>query len=488
MTFRRKEYLESLIKELISLPTETEWLEFKVNNIDPIKIGTYISSISNSAALLNRTRGYLIWGIDDSSHQIIGTTFRYRNEKKGSEQLESWLARMTSPRIDFRFYDLEIEGKHLTILEIPRADKEPIKFAGETYIRVGASTKNIKEYPSKESALWKVFDKTPFELKVSKENVLKEEVLNLLNAQIYYEKTGFKLPENTNKIIEDFISEKFVIKNDAGKYDITNLGAISLANDLNNFNGLFRKSVRVIEYKGNNKLETKKEKVFSEGYAISYDKLFEYVWNSLPQEETIEKGIRKIKFSYPEIAIRELIANLLIHQSLEQKGTNPMIEIFQYRIEFANAGAPLVSVDRILDSIPISRNENLTSFLRKCGICEERGSGYDKIIDATSNNYMIAPKIENQNNQFTKVTLFSNELIEIISKEDKIRTCYMKTCLNYVNGESVSNTTIRELFGFSEKDKYKASRIIKDTLEAGLIKPVDKNTAPRYMKYIPFWG
>ena len=87
---------------------------------------------------------------------------------------------------------------------------------------------------------------------------------------------------------------------------------------------------------------------------------------------------------FPEIAIRELLANAMIHQDLQQRGTNPMVEVFKNRIEFSNAGAPLVAIERIVDSVPVSRNENIAGFMHKCGICEERGSGYDKIVEAIS--------------------------------------------------------------------------------------------------------
>lgn len=126
--------------------------------------------------------------------------------------------------------------------------------------------------------------------------------------------------------------------------------------------------------------------------------------------------------------------------------------------------------------------------MHKCGICEERGSGYDKVLFATSKNNMVAPKIENQSDKFTKVTLYSKVPFNLINKEDRIRTCYMYACLMYVQGEPINNNSIRELFGIDVKDKYKASRIIKEALESNLIKAVDEKTAPRYMKYVPFWS
>lgn len=126
--------------------------------------------------------------------------------------------------------------------------------------------------------------------------------------------------------------------------------------------------------------------------------------------------------------------------------------------------------------------------MHRCGICEERGSGYDKIIAATCKESIIAPKIENQDNKFTKVVLYSKLPFELTTKEDRVRTCYMMACLAYVTTESINNPMVREVFGLEDKDKVKASRIIKDTIEGGLIKPLDPNTAPRYMKYIPFWA
>ena len=112
----------------------------------------------------------------------------------------------------------------------------------------------------------------------------------------------------------------------------------------------------------------------------------------------------------------------------------------------------------------------------------------DKIIAATSQSALLAPRIENQNNQFTKVIMFAKVPFDLTTKEDRIRTCYMQACYAYVNYESISNTDMRKIFSLDDSAKYKVSRIIKDTVEAKLIKPVDPGTAPRYMRYIPFWA
>lgn len=220
---------------------------------------------------------------------------------------------------------------------------------------------------------------------------------------------------------------------------------------------------------------------------LFFDDVARQVMTVTDEVEELDGGVRKQKTAFPEVAVRELLANCLIHQDLSQRGTSPMIEVFDNRIEFANAGAPLVDIERIVDTVPVSRNEALAGFMRKCGICEERGSGYDKVIAATCDNQLIAPIVQSQGGSFTKVALFSHMPFELTTKEDRIRTCYMQACLAYVNFEAVANADIRRTFGLGEK-KVQGTRILKDALAAGLIKPVDPSAAPRNMRYIPFWA
>ncbi len=489
MLTKSMDYLQSLVRELTKLPGEVEWVEFKLNNKSPERIAEYISGLSNAATLFERPKAYLVWGVKDDTHEIIGTDFEYRDIKKGNEELEAWLARMINPKINFKFFEVPMDnGRKVVLLEIPCAETETTKFGSVAYIRVGTNLKPLVGYKDKEMELWRRFDNTPYELRVAVSNISEDEVVNLLEYPRYYDKMEMPIPRNRDKVFEDLNNEKFIKKNDAGNWNITNLGALMIAKDLKRCDNLIRKSVRVIWYKSNNRIEAIREKEFSGGYAFSYEDIIQYIMTVIPQEEVIVDSTRKSIYSFPEIAIRELLANIMIHQSLEQRGTNPMVEIFSDRIEFSNAGAPLVSIDRIVDTVPVSRNENMAGFMHKCGICEERGSGYDKIVSATSQNEMLAPRIENQNNQFTKVVIFAKVPFNITTREDRVRTCYMQACLEYVNFGVIGNSDIRNIFGLTEKESYKASRVIKDTLEAGLIKPIDESTAPRYMKYIPHWA
>ena len=376
----------------------------------------------------------------------------------------------------------------LVLMEIPCAEKQPVQFAGGEFIRIGTNKKNLKEYPDKERELWRTFDSTPYELRIAMGNLDEDEMVLLLDYSKYYDKLEMPIPRNRDKVLEDLQHEKFIKRNDAGTWDITNMGALMIAKDLKKFESLHRRTVRVIWYKENSRLDAIREKEFCAGYAFSHEEIVQYIMTIIPQEEVIVEATRKSVVSFPEIAIRELLANAMIHQDLQQRGTNPMVEVFKNRIEFSNAGAPLVAIERIVDSVPVSRNENIAGFMHKCGICEERGSGYDKIVEATGKNELLAPRIENQNNQFTKAILFAKVPFELTTKEDRMRTCYMQACLAYVNFEGISNSDIRKIFGLGEKEKAKASRLLTSAVDGGYIKVMDPDTAPRYKKYIPYWA
>ena len=487
MAIRSTEYLQSLVKELSKYPDETEWIEFKCNYNNPQMIGEYVSALSNSAALTGKPKGYLVWGINNESHSIEGTVFQYKKVKKGNEELESWLAHMLTPSVNFMFFEILMDGVTVVVLEIPCADKQPVSFAGAEYIRIGTTKRSLKKFPEKERELWRVFDSVPYEMRNAASNLNEEEVVAQLDYPKYYDKLALPLPRNIEQVFEDFRNEKFLRRGDAGKWDVTIMGALLLAKDLRKFDNLSRKPIRVIWYKENNRIGAIREREFTAGYVCAYEEIVQYIMTIISQEEVIEGGIRKTITAFPEIAIREMLANQMIHQAIEQRGTTMMVEVFTGRIEFSNAGAPLVAIERIVDTVPVTRNENVAGFMHKCGICEERGSGYDKIVTATSENKLPAPQIVNQDNQFTKVILFAKVPFELMTKEDKLRTCYMRACLAYVNHQAISNADVRDLFGLTESEIAKASRIIKETIGGGLIKPVDTSAAPRYMKYVPFW-
>lgn len=484
---RTEEYLSGLLREVCKYSNEAEWVEFKENNKDPEEIGQYISALSNSAALEGKSCGYLIWGVRDGDHQIVGTSFKPRQEKVGNEELENWLLRSLSPKIHFRFYELQVDGHEVVILEIERTVHHPVQFKQQEFIRVGTYKKRLKDFPEKERELWRIFDAIPFESNPAADHITSSEVLNLLDYPAYFDLLSRSLPPTAGSILADLQADSLITPNGAGRWDITNLGAILFAKRLDAFGPLKRKAVRVIQYAGNKRIKTLKEQEGTKGYGPGFEGLISYVNALLPSNEVIKQALRHDAPMYPELAIRELVANALIHQDFSIAGAGPMIEIFEDRIELTNPGEPLVSSERFLDSPPRSRNEALASFMRRLGVCEERGSGWDKIVFLTEVNQLPAPLAEVTEHN-TRIVLFAHKPLAKMHREDRVRALYLHACLRYVNREHMTNTSVRERFGIQPHNTAYASRLIKDAVEAGAIVPHDPDSAPKLMRYLPYWA
>lgn len=260
-----------------------------------------------------------------------------------------------------------------------------------------------------------------------------------------------------------------------------------LQKKLANFPKISRKAVRVVQYDGNNRLKMLKEDIGNKGYVVGFEGLIKFIEALIPTQELINGALREKKSAYPILAIREAVANALIHQDFSITGTGPVVEIFSNRIEITNSGTPLVDIKRIIDNPPKSRNEKLAALMRRLRMCEELGTGWDKIVLTCELFQLPAPRIDLYEDS-TRVTLFSEIPFTNLSIEDKLWACYLHACIKHVQGERLTNSSLRERFGVKESSAGSISRLIKEAVECKLIKPLDPTTAPRYMKYIPIWA
>ena len=476
--------IEKLVKSLLQ-SQESEWLEFKKDNEKPEKIGQNISAISNSIALLNRDQGYILWGVDNKSRELSGTSFKPKTNKIGNEELENWLSRLLNPEVDFRIYEGIVDKKKIVLFEIKPSSNQPTSFKGIEYIRIGSYTKKLKDYPEKERNLWKTFDTKSFEEGIALENTTSDEVLKLIDYPGYFKKINEPIPENHTSILDRLTTEQIISKSSSGSYHITNLGAVLFCNNLKKFQHLIKRVPRVIVYKGTNRLEGIREKQFNKGYAIDFESIVDYVDSQIPKNEEIKKSLRKEVSMYPTLAIRELIANTLIHQDFNSRGSGPMIEIFSDRIEISNPGKPLIDTLRFIDEPPKSRNEAMVNFMRRMNICEDRGSGIDKVVSQIELYQLPAPDFR-ATDFSTVATLFAIKKFSKMTTEERIRACYQHACLQWVSSQSLTNSSLRRRFGISNKNYPMVSKVIKDSLNKKWIK-IKSNRGPNH-SYIPFWA
>ena len=284
--------------------------------------------------------------------------------------------------------------------------------------------------------------------------------------------------------------ESFVDRAPSGGGYVTNLGAMAAARKLASFPDLARKAVRVVVYDGLNEANTRQETEGVLGYAIGFQRLLEHVMSLLPQSEVIEQALRVKKTVYPALALRELIANALIHQDFSISGAGPLIEIFDNRIEISNPGGLLPSkqLDRLIGTQPESRNDRLARAFRLYKICEERGSGLLK-AGLEVELYGLPPMQFTAGPNHFKVTLFTPRTFAEMTPRERLEACYQHSVLKILSGSRLTNKSLRERLKMPEKQRSMVSVLIQEAVDQKLIKASDpENKSKKYAEYVPFWA
>ncbi|MCR4303632.1 MAG: putative DNA binding domain-containing protein [Gallionella sp.] len=454
--------------------SEHQRLEFKEakTQFDNRKLYKYC------VALANEGGGYLLLGIEDQPpRKVVGTAAFNDPVEMAAKMFQA---------LGFRVEIEEVthpDGRVL-VFHIPSRPRGTVyDFEGAYLMRAGEEL-----VPMSEDRLRAIFaeGQPDWFSQPALIDCDDDKVVQLLDTQSYFDLLHLPYPVNRAGVLERFESEKLIQRQD-GRWTITNLGAILFAKKLEQFDRLARKAARVIVYEGNNKLKTKLDKLGMKGYAVGYQGLVEFIYGLVPSNEVIEQALRREMKMFPEIAVRELVANALIHQDFTQTGTSVMIEIYDDRMEISNPGKPFISPDRFIDEYQ-SRNERLADLMRRLGICEEKGSGVDKVVQAAEMFQLPAPDFRVGEKRTTAV-LFSHKAFEDMDRNDRIRATYQHCCLRYVMNEKMTNQSLRERFNLPEKKAEAVSRAIRDSVEAGKIKLSDPEQASlRYRSYIPFWA
>ena len=221
------------------------------------------------------------------------------------------------------------------------------------------------------------------------------------------------------------------------------------------------------------------------GYASGFEGLVGFINGLLPANEHIGAALREKRPLFPEIAIRELVANALIHQDMTISGAGPQIELFADRIEITNPGTSLIPKDRMIDLPPRSRNEMLGSLMRRRGFCEEQGSGLDKVV-ASIEVYQLPPLKLQTEESSTQAILYGPRSFADMNRSERVQACYQHAVLKWLGGEKMRNVTLCERFGIDKKNAAQVTQVLNAALKEGLIKVAD----PEHPKsgYSPWWG
>jgi predicted HTH transcriptional regulator len=475
---------ECLKTSLSPIPHELNELDWKLDlSDDSTRIAQHISAFGNLIG-----GGFFAFGLS-SNAEIIGIA---QSQTDPILRKLANIARdaMEPPQKIDHFVD-DSFGKNILFVHILESDEKPVHIHGKgmefSFIRSGGQTRKMSRQELA-TAVMQSRQVRYEELEALKSSTAK--ILELIDYDKFFKMLNVPLPGSQDAIVEELVNHKIVYRNN-DNFSITNLGAITAAKNFLQFPGKERFSVRVIRYKGTARIETEMEKEFIQGYGVGFQELIRYIVGELPASEVIQDALRKNVPVYPEITIRELVANALIHRDFTITNTNPMVEIFSDRMEILNPGRllPTVKVDRLIDAVPESRNELFAGLMRRMGVCEERGSGIDKALFAVE-VYGLPPVKFIEEGNFFKVILYAPRTLRQMTLEERLRACYQHCCLKHVSGgEKMTNTSFRKRLALKDAQYALAWRIIDTALEQNIIKPVNPESKSRkYAAYIPFWA
>ncbi len=429
-------------------------------------------------ALANEGGGIFLLGIADKPPRAVVGTAAVNNPVGMAEKL----FQMLGFRVDVE--EVQHPDGRVVVFHIPsRPRGTAYHLSGTYFMRSGEEL-----VPMSEDQLRRIFaEGEPDWLEdYSRADLEASQVVELLDTQTFFELLKLPYPANQAGVL-DRLQQERLVDIVGSKYAIRRLGALLLAKQLQDFPDISRKAPRVVVYTGTSKLETRIDQTGTKGYAVGFQGLVSFIMGQLPQNEVIENALRKEVKLVPEVAIRELVANALIHQDFRIGGASMMVEIYSDRVEISNPGEPVVPVDRFIDGYQ-SRNERLADLMRRMRVCEEKSSGIDKVVHAAEAYQLPAPVFRTSHRR-TVVIIFGPRDFEAMDRDDRVRACYQHCALKWVMGARMTNQSLRERFHQPESKTAIISQIISAAIEAKLVKPDEAVGGSRkYARYLPFWA
>ena len=476
----KEKAIRTLRDSLYPVPEELNELDWKSGLSNKTeRLAQHLSAFSNY-----KGGGMLVYGVHDD-----GTCFDLSKEEMDGiiEKLGNIAKNNLCYSITIGHSVIEYEGHALLFIYIPEQKEKPVYLRGgdifDSYYRSAGQT--VKMSRNQVKSLIAESQGITFEEQTAKTHLTGEEILTLLDYKAFYERIDKNVPSASDTILGK-LSDYGFCKKEGEYWSITNLGAILYANDIRNFDDLKFREIVIHKYVGTNNRQQEFEQHITRGYAAAFEDVVDFIMQSTGKEKI--DVVRETVPTYPRVAIREITANMLVHQDMGISGIPLSIEIFTNRIVFTNPGAPLNNINRLIDLPPNSRNEKLAQTMFMLHICEKRGSGIDRAVAAIEE--MVLPAVKfTKGEEHTRVFLYPQKKLKDMTKQEKIDACHQHACLMYEEDMPINNQSVRERFELNKNQASVASRIIAETLEAGFIKPADEETASKkYMTYIPFYG
>jgi len=475
--------LNSLEQSLSPVPHEVNELDWKASLSDhKDRLSEHLMAFANYPNC-----GSLVFGVEDTGH--VGGV-----DQNAVAKVINSLANLgrdsVEPPLALDHAVVDFKGVPLLLVHIPEQAIKPVHRRGktveQTWVRSGGTTRKASR---QEIGALMLNSATPCWEELRASSLLDlNEVLERLDVAVISKLLERPLPSEPTDLSQWLLAEGLAVADGRGFY-ITNFGAIAAARKLDIFGTLDRKCIRVIRYRGTNKVNAIDEVPGNKGYAVGFEGLIGHLKRALPHSEVIQQSLRTEVSIYPEIALRELIANALIHQDFTVTGAGPMVDIYDDRIEVTNPGTLLSGKrpDRLIGTTPESRNEQLAFSFRRYRICEERGTGFQKVVRAIE-LFGLPPLVFTLQENSFRVTLYAPRKFSEMSQTERTEACYQHAVLQYLSSSTLTNTTLRGRFKLHEKYRNQITNLIGDAVASGRIKRKDAGSGNKFAEYLPYWA
>lgn len=413
-----------LIEALCKDTEFPELLIFSDSYADANVIGKFISAIANTAATIGEEFGQLVWGIDPTTGEIVGTEFAPQEYFINDIDLTDWLKSKTENLANFFFTSFELDGKQIVVLEISCAASQAIRFENKHYLlaedrSIIESTSNVStDQNSLESSDLEGQDMTVannLETRLSERinqemNTLKSDIekldiekvtsidplLQTLDVKAFFDLLDEPIPSNEQDVIDALVDYEILIPDEMDDYKVSEIGLLCFAKDLSTHPGMRRKHLIITKYSGTNRGANSQRTVIETGYIAAIESIVEFILDNTRTADPITGNPDAIESPYPARAIKELVINAMVHQSLDIEAVNyasPEVEIFDDRIEISNTGYLDVNAATLANTIPMIRNIDLYSMFTRLGLCNHRQHGWQLIIEGCEQAQSPSPMI-----------------------------------------------------------------------------------------------
>lgn len=450
--------LGKLLDSLLAMKRECQWVEYKCNNQKPDEIGEYISALSNSATLHGQKKGYIVWGIEDQTLAIRGTTFKpHKKKAKGNEPLINWLTISMAPHTDFRIHEFSYRDKLVVIFEIDRARSRPVKFKTRAYVRIGECKQPLEKFPELERKLWMLDPNEDYSAQTCEDATTNDLLLEAIEkARKEYKIKNPKLGEEVEGWDDrTFLNKaKFTVKGKITKTAILLLGRPESEHFLSP--GIAKISWILKDKDG---LELDYEH-FGPPFILNVEKVFARIRNLkyryLQDATLFPTELDK----YEPWVIRESLHNCIAHQDYKLAGRINVVEMPDSLL-FTNLGEfiPDSIEDVIRKDAPeeIYRNRFLADAMVNCGMIDTIGSGIRKMFLLQKNRFFPLPEY--------KIYKIENPRVKLRIEGKILNPLYTKILIS--NPETDIETTI--LLDKVQRKRKVGKQQAKDLRERGFI-------------------